>query len=274
MRKILLNIFLLLTVITLLTGCSNSDKEVLPQENKIVEVERFIEKYEIEDTSNFEFKFLGSIDGGSSLFNIYDKALEQEQYTLEVLDMTILGTSTGEISKYDLFIYNEGDIYELETAIEYNLVNTEELRYIIPKEMVQEKVTEESDFGKDIIYKLYTEKIIDSNHNLTLDKATIENMLSLNPSDYVWAEMSISRDVIHLEDVLIIKYDTEAQKEAILERLELRKNMHLETRPGNTYYEDGYANEFIIEKDNLIVYCASELASSQIKEYVENYLNK
>lgn len=271
MKKIFVYIILFILV-TAITGCAKKTKEVFPTITENQEINEFKKTFNMTDLSNFNFEFIGALDNGFSLYEIYDNSLEKKSYEYKITDLTIIGESTGAISKYDLFVFNKGKVYTLEYAIDYNHINKEELNYIIPDTMKKTEESEKEMSFENIISDLYSDKILDISTNTSLSSNIINETLLLNSEDYEWIQMNITTDIMHMNDIIIAKYKNKEQKDKILNSIQLRKNIILESKPGNEYFENAYKNEFFIEKDNIIIFCASENSSDIIKKYIEKYI--
>jgi hypothetical protein len=281
MKKYCLPLLLLSLCALIFVGCSNNKEKIEANEVPIIEtneysdvLELFKETYKLENINNYKIELRFKSNRDFSVFKISDKLKTESYKEFIYKNETWSNHATGEFDALDLFVHKDGKIQSLTYAIKNNLLNIKEVAPLIDEIIITDRNFEESEnkkWAQNIIYSMkMSDKFPEKSSDFML--TTITNLFNLSTKDFDWAIAYGLEGTYEMNQILIIKYNTNEQQEKILNKIEDRKNTILEYVTNEQVKQNILNNERLYMKDNMIIwYCADNPEKGALEFLAEEF---
>lgn len=281
MKKICLLLTLTMCLTCLLVGCGNDTSKNNDVESSTVfentDSIQYVFKttFEVEKPEYYDFNVLYESNQDFSVYEIKNRVAELKTATFTRGDAIYEKQSTMEYDIFDMFLYRNGELSPLMEAVSSYRLNFEEITSIM--EQYHSNYETELDVGKlvveGIINGIYNKNLMKdrTSPNYQLESTACYNF-NLGNYDYEWLIWESLDDEYATNDIFAAKFETEEQKEKLLEGIEYRYNNLVNSLPEVFDRTEIKENTKVYEFDNVLIWVSVMHDNPKLFEYIEQTL--
>lgn len=281
MKKYCLLTLVIILSLIMLSACSNKQQVNETANNNVVEnVEEseveilFKEKYKIENVRNYKFEVMFESTRNFTIYQISNKSMEANTKFYEYKDNSWGLYATNEFADLDLFVVKDGVIKPFVEMLSYNLINIEEV-----KPFTETLNTYDKDYDGDMIWadKLITDMSTAgyfASDAVKMNKFGIANRYNLSEEDYKWIMAYGLEGAYDFSQIIIVKYDTEEQKETIGKGFDKAREEFLKIAKSENTINRIKNNERIYRIGKVIVWYCDANPVRGATDYLDTYFSE